>query len=79
MTVAQPSKPWVMTLNAAIRTAHGEAQCGDYYCGCWDNEFSDQGHTERFVRALNDQGYEIVPTDTWQALLRGVRLPWPRG
>lgn len=50
----------------AIRLAHAAAECGDFYCGCWDPDptsifgrDAEPDHSRRFVEALAAQGYEV--------------------
>lgn len=61
-------------LNEAINRAHQAAECGDYYCGCWDGangggwRLSEDAewttppwrHTEAFLRSLREQGFDVV-------------------
>lgn len=48
----------------AIVAAHSAAECGDFYCGCWDQTaypgMTITGHTERFLAALRALGYDVV-------------------
>lgn len=58
----------------ALRMAHDAAECGDYYCGCWDRTYEptiykartsevvlegDRQHTVAFLASLHAQGWDV--------------------
>lgn len=66
-------------VHEALRRAHDAAECGDYYCGCWDGPFNDVtynadteretvvrasfSHTLKFLASLEEQGWALVKVE----------------